>query len=87
MSGRRALIGNLAMPRTFAVRIDLERLRTNLSRQESRELLPDEVLTWLREAGFEPLEQGFWQVREPDLGQVEPDEVLEARVLTPPPPD
>ena len=69
------------MPRLFLIAIDLDRLLDNLSKEEGRPMTGDEVLTWLREAGFAPAPGGRWHVRERDLGQLTPDEVLAADVV------
>ena len=38
------------------------------------------MLAWLHDAGFKKLDD-HWQVAEPDLGQLEEDEVLSASVI------
>lgn len=67
------------MPRVFIVKLDLERIRRHLSKEEGREVTPPEVLTWLRDAGFVQTPEG-WEIPEHDLGQLRPSEVLEAKV-------
>ena len=42
----------------------------------------EEVLEWLRSAGFTPAADG-WTVREADLGQLDPSEVISAEVVVP----
>jgi hypothetical protein len=58
----------------YFVRLDLERIRRHLSK-EDRTTYPLEYVTqWLQEAGFHLKEAG-WLVRGQDLGQVDPVEV------------
>lgn len=67
------------MPRIFILKLDLERIRRHLSREEGREVSPSEVLTWLQEAGFIRTPAG-WEVAEQHLGHLRPSEVIEATV-------
>ena len=66
--------------RIFQIRIDLPRLCENLSREEGRSVTQQEVVTWLRRAGFAASTLG-WLVREADLGQLDPAEVVSAEVV------
>jgi hypothetical protein len=66
--------------RIFLITIDLPKLRANLSREDGRDLAESEVLSWLSDAGFTRVESG-WTVREPDLGQLDPSEVIAAEVI------
>jgi hypothetical protein len=68
------------MHRLFKITIDLKRLREHLSAQEGHALSDADVLAWLHDAGFKKLDD-HWQVAEPDLGQLEEDEVLSASVI------
>jgi hypothetical protein len=72
----------------FLVRIDLELLRQHLCAEDAREVTLAEVERWLLDAGFIRSGDG-WRVREPDLGQLDPAEVISAEVTsedsTPPP--
>ena len=68
------------MMSTFWVRIDVTALRTNMSREEKRDLSEAEVLAWLKDAGFVAEGDG-WTVREADLGQLDPSEVVEAKQI------
>ena len=52
----------------------------NLSREEGRKVSEEEVAEWLRCAGFTP-SAGGWTVREADLGQLDPTEVISAEVV------
>lgn len=64
------------MPHRVIVDIDLVALAANLSREEGgRPVGEGEVRQWLRDAGFAP-HGDRWIVSEPDLGQLEPAEVL-----------
>lgn len=72
--------------RRFRVRIDLERLRRSLSREDGALKSLEQVLAFLRDAGFQPQPDGSWIVREADLGHLRPEEVTEARPLDPGPP-
>jgi len=69
------------MPRVFIVKIDLARLRANLSKQEGRQLRDREVEQWLADAGFRWKDDARWQIEEPHLGQLDPSEVVEAVVV------
>jgi hypothetical protein len=63
------------MAKYLRIVIDAERLRENLSRADGRDMSADEIERWLRDAGFEPTGTG-WVVREADLGQLDPSEVI-----------
>ena len=63
------------MGKLLKIQLDFARLRKNLSREESRPLTDDEVHRWLLDAGLTP-KGDWWVVRERDLGQVDPSEVL-----------
>ena len=70
----------MSIQRLFRISIDHAALRANLSRQEQRVLNEQEVRCWLRDAGFMPAGDR-WLVREPDLGQLEPEEVSSAEIV------
>jgi hypothetical protein len=57
------------------VHLDLRRLRDALSREDGCEYTIGDVRRWLQHARFRPLED-VWLVREADLGQVQPSEVV-----------
>lgn len=64
-----------SMPKRLAVQLDLERIRANLSNEDGCEFTPAEVKRWLGDAGFR-LAGAVWIVREKDLGQLDPSEVI-----------
>jgi hypothetical protein len=66
--------------RTFLITINLDKLRENLSREDERPVTQAEVEQWLKDAGFTRVEDG-WTVREADLGQLDPSEVITAEVI------
>jgi len=66
--------------RLFRVRIDLKLLGTNLSKEDGRSVSEREVADWLRDADFEASGDS-WIVRESNLGQLDPSEVLSAEVV------
>ena len=61
--------------RWLRVHLDLRRLRDALSRDDGCEYTIGDVREWLQHAQFRPRD-GVWLVREADLGQVEPFEVV-----------
>jgi hypothetical protein len=63
------------MGKRVAVQLDLERIRANLAKEDRRPFTEAEVQRWLIDAGFEPA-AGRWLVKEKDLGQLDPSEVL-----------
>ena len=69
------------MQRRLRVKLNMPVLIANFLRDERRALSEQEVTTWLKDAGFFQHEETYWIVSEPDLGQVEPDEVLEVEPL------
>jgi hypothetical protein len=63
----------------FRVRLNIAAICQHLSREEGRSISQDEVVIWLQEAGFTrhpEASRDEWIVSEPDLGQVDPSEVL-----------
>ena len=56
------------------IRINLARLRDNVSKADTRVWSEAEVLQWLHDAGFRP-DGDAWLTTEADLGQLEPEEV------------
>jgi len=64
---------------TLRVRVDLGLLRSHLINEDGRAVEPIAVRRWLIEAGFLPDAEadGWWLVREDDLGHLEPSEVLD----------
>lgn len=69
-----------AMQRTVRVTINVEVLRSNLSKEENREITEAETLQWLKDAGFHAAPSG-WIVTEGNLGQLDPAEVIEVEVI------
>ena len=64
---------------TLRVRVDLGLLRRHLISEDGRAVDAMAVRRWLIEAGFLPDVEadGWWLVREDDLGHLEPSEVLD----------
>ncbi len=69
------------MPRVFIVKLDLARLRANLSAQEGRPVQQHEVEQWLTDAGFRWHDDARWRIEEPHLGQLHGSEVVEAEIV------
>jgi hypothetical protein len=63
-----------AVEQWFLIRLDLERIRLNLVREDGRTRSGQDVRAWLGEAGFRPA-GAAWLVRESDVGHVQPAEV------------
>ena len=63
------------MSKKLLIRINLEKVRANMSKQEGRQLSEREVQDWLSDANFTAVGDQ-WLVNEPDLGQLDPSEVL-----------
>ena len=68
----------------FRIRIDLAALQAHLSAEDKCEHTAQDVRQLLLDSGFVPTAAGWWIVHEAKLGVVEPSEVLEAEVLSPP---
>jgi hypothetical protein len=68
------------MPQRFRVKLDLAVIRKHLSREEGRAVNAQQTKRWLQEAGFAAVGTE-WEVNEPDLGQVQPSEVLEIHTV------
>ncbi len=64
------------MANRFRIRINWRRLLTNMSRQDGRAMSRDEVRQRLVDAGFTHDQDDYWFVNEPDLGQLNPSEVI-----------
>jgi hypothetical protein len=58
----------------YLVRLDLERIRRHLSKEDKTTYSLEYVTQWLQAASFHPKDDG-WLVRGPDLGEVDPAEV------------
>ena len=69
------------MSKRLRVKLDLAVLVKHRSKEEGRAVSETEVFEWLSEAGFTRDGATHWIVMERDLGQVEPDEVLEVTDL------
>lgn len=67
--------------RRLRVKLNMPVLVAHLSREEGRDMSEEEVLQWLRDAGFSQQDENYWIVSEADLGQVDPAEVLEVQPL------
>lgn len=63
------------MARRLRVKLNLPLLAANLSKEDARTVTEAEVSQWLRDAGFAQSGE-WWFVAEPDLGQIDPSEVL-----------
>lgn len=63
------------MPRTFRIRVKLQQLQSNMSKEERRPVDEEEIRKWLTDAGMRPCPDGTWLVDEPDLGHLDPSEV------------
>ncbi len=70
----------------FEVELDLEKIRQTLSRDDRTDYPLEYVRNWLADAGFVPHGPDRWLVRERDLGQVDPSEVLSLQDHPGPPP-
>ncbi len=64
------------MAQQLRIRINWPRLRTNMSKQEGRAMSEDELRQWLTDAGFIREPDDAWVVNEPDLGHLDPTEVV-----------
>ena len=64
------------MANKLRIRINWPRLLANLSKQEGCPMSREEVRQWLVDAGFTQDEDDFWFVKEPDLGHLDPTEVI-----------
>jgi len=67
--------------RRFRVKLNLDLLIAHLTREERKPVTRQQAIVWLGEAGFSRIADDVWDVFEPDLGQLEPSEVLEMREL------
>ena len=61
--------------RWLRVQLNLQRLRAALSREDNCEYTSGDIHEWLQSARFRR-DDGAWVVREADLGQLEPSEVV-----------
>lgn len=66
------------MGKQLRIRINWPRLLENMSKQEGRAMTRVEVEQWLTDAGFVHERDDFWLVSEPDLGHLDPSEVISA---------
>lgn len=57
------------------VTIRLSLLQAHLSGEDAEPKSEQEIVQFLRAAGFRPLNTDLWAVREADLGHLRPDEV------------
>ena len=69
------------MKRRLRVRLNIPLLIEHFSREQGQAMTEDEVFQWLTDAGFKREDKTYWIVAEPDLGQVDPAEVLEVEPL------
>jgi hypothetical protein len=72
--------------RWFRVTLDLEGIRRSMSRADGTEHTVEYVLSWLAKSGFRRVEESAWEVKESDLGAVEPREVRTIEPIAEPPP-
>jgi hypothetical protein len=63
------------MNRRVRVKINMTALVRHLSREEKREVPEDDVVRWLKAAGFTAAGD-VWIVAEADLGHLDPSEVV-----------
>ena len=68
------------MSRRFLVQIDIERLRSHLSKADREQKSVEQVVEFLADAGFHWTSNG-WLVSEEDLGVLDPDEVTAVEEL------
>jgi hypothetical protein len=80
-SGSDALDGEDIVKRRMRVRLDMPALMANRSREEGHAVPEEQVVEWLKDAGFTREDETHWTVLEADLGQLEPSEVLEVEPL------
>jgi hypothetical protein len=71
------------MGRMLRIRIDLSKLRQNLSTAQRHELSTLEVRQWLAQAGFTP-KKDAWLVDDTNLGRLKPDEITSVEDYEPP---
>jgi hypothetical protein len=69
--------------RKLRIRINWQRLKDKMSKEEGRPLDDHHVRQWLLDGGFRPQADGTWLVNEPDLGQLQPEEVESADDVDP----
>ena len=79
--GPHAAMGTLVphrprMANRLRIRLNWPLLIANMSKQEGRDMTRGEVEQWLRDAGFRQEGDESWIVNEPDLGQLDPEEVI-----------
>jgi hypothetical protein len=67
------------MTRHLRIKLNLKALTAHLSREEGQILSNDQVVIWLKEAGFRR-SGNYWLVSQADLGHLDPSEVLEVEV-------
>ena len=68
----------------YLLSVDLHRLRRNLSKENQFPFTGRKVLDWLVQMGFLAADGG-WIADAAALGRLEPDEILAAAPLHPPP--
>ncbi|HEV2296536.1 MAG TPA: hypothetical protein VGR35_22020 [Tepidisphaeraceae bacterium] len=66
------------MAKQLRIRINWPQLLANTSKQEGRTMTRVEVEQWLTDAGFVHEREDFWIVSEPNLGHLDPSEVISA---------
>lgn len=64
------------MAQHLRIRIDWAKLKQNMSKQEGRAMGDEELRQWLTDAGFTFDGKDAWLVSEPDLGHLDPSEVV-----------
>jgi hypothetical protein len=68
------------MKRRLRVKLNVPVLIAHLTREEQRPVREDEVVRWLRDAGF-TASGDAWIVAEADLGHLDPSEVISVEPL------
>ena len=75
-----------ANARCFRVRLDIEAIVRNISREDQKPTLLAEVIRFLEASGF-VADGDYWIVAEPNLSVLQPQEVLEAQPIPSEKPD
>ena len=72
-----------ASVRRFRVEIDLAKVSEHMSREEGRPVSTDEIRQLLKDARFKPIDVKHWSVAEPDIGILDPSEVISIEPIEP----
>ena len=68
------------MKRRLRVKLNIPELIAHLTREEKRPVREDDVIQWLKDAGFTAAGDA-WIVAEADLGHLDPSEVISVEPL------